>query len=177
MDFTLNNAERLNLKRMIDESECENNTDNIRKLKHSVLIRNDIRKLNTLKVQHAELRESNMDEFFTLCKTECSFLYEKYMDLFKKVLHDELDLEIMTKLLMVLKMIEDGKLDQHEGSVIVGRILKELYIDSAVKHADNLAVKYSVEQQNDKKDTNGDDAGSDEIKTISWREYKATLNK
>jgi hypothetical protein len=34
-----------------------------------------------------------MDEFFILCKTECAFLYEKYMDIFKKVLHDELDLE------------------------------------------------------------------------------------
>lgn len=166
MDFSLNSSERLNLKRMVSESECENNTDNIRKLKHSVLIRNDIRKLNTLKATHAELRQTNMDEFFTLCKTECAFLFEKYADIFKKVLHDELDLEIMTKLLMVLKMIEDEKLDQHEGSVVVGRILKELYVDSAVKHADNLAVKYSMEK-------NAEPSG--EIKTISWREYKASL--
>lgn len=168
MDFTLNSSERLNLKRMVNESECENNTENIRKLKHSVLIRNDIRKLNTLKAQHAELRQSNMDEFFVLCKTECAFLYEKYMDIFKKVLHDELDLEIMTKLLMVLKMIEDGKLDQHEGSVVVGRILKELYVDSAVKHADNLAVKYAMEKNAEQ--VSSEPAG--EIKTISWREYK-----
>ena len=45
----LSNDERLNLKKMINESECGDNTDNIRRLKHSVLMRNDIRKLDTLK--------------------------------------------------------------------------------------------------------------------------------
>jgi hypothetical protein len=44
-----------------------------------------------------------------------------------------MDLEIMSRLLAVLKLIEDGKVDQHEASVQVGKILKELYVDSALK--------------------------------------------
>jgi len=160
MDFNLNDKERLNLKNMIDESHCENNTDNIRKLKHSVLIRDDIRRIDTLK-KHNLL--SSKDDLFLLCKEASPFLFENYADIFKKVFDDEIDLEIMTKLLMVLKMIEDGKVDQHEGSVVFGKVLKELYIDSAIKHADNL----------DK-----DRASTEpvvpvvEAKPISWKEYK-----
>ena len=74
----------------------------------------------------------------------------------------------MTKLLMVLKMIEVGKVDQHEGSVIFGRILKELYLDSAVKHADNLDKKnkgYEVDKH------------VVESKPISWKEFKLMNNK
>ena len=44
----LSNAERLNLKKMINDSECGDNTENIRRLKHSVLMRDDIRKLDTM---------------------------------------------------------------------------------------------------------------------------------
>ena len=36
--FSINQDERLNLKRMINETECEDNTENIRKIKHSPLI-------------------------------------------------------------------------------------------------------------------------------------------
>ena len=34
---TLSESERLNLKRLINDSECEDNTEHIRKVKHSVL--------------------------------------------------------------------------------------------------------------------------------------------
>jgi hypothetical protein len=67
----------------------------------------------------------------------------------------------MTKLLTVLKLIEDEKTDQHEGSVMVGKILKELYVDSAAKRLDNLDKLH----ENERVEPN---AG----KAISWREYK-----
>jgi hypothetical protein len=67
----------------------------------------------------------------------------------------------MTKLLTVLKLIEDGKTDQHEGSYMVGKILKELYLDSAVKRADNIDKE--IEDQKVK---------PLEGKTISWSQYK-----
>jgi hypothetical protein len=38
----------------------------------------------------------------------------------------------------ILQKIEDGELDQHEGSFMVGTILKEMYVDSALKKADKL---------------------------------------
>jgi hypothetical protein len=70
----------------------------------------------------------------------------------------------MTKLLTILKMIEDEKVDQHEGSVLVGRILKELYLDSAVKRADNL----DKERESEKVERV-------EGKAISWRDYKKMI--
>lgn len=158
---TLTNDERLNLKKMINESDCEDNTTNIRRLKHSVLMRDDVRKLDTLKNTHADLKISNKEEFSVICKTECNFLYTNYTDIFNKLVNDELDLTIMTKLLTVLKLIEDSKVDQHEGSVMVGKILKELYVDSATKHLEKI-----------------DKLHSDEVivpsvgKPISWNDYK-----
>jgi|UniRef100_A0A6C0DNG2 hypothetical protein len=165
MNNTINNNERLNLKKLVDEMDCDDNTENIRKLKHSVLIRNDIRKIENLKTKNAELKKSKPDEFITLCEGECPFLFNNYTDIFHKVVKDELDLTIMTKLLTVLKMIEDGKVDQHEGSVLVGKILKELYIDSAVKRADNIDKEYESMK-----------VVPNEGKKISWQEFKS-MNK
>lgn len=157
----MNGKESLDLKRLIDESQCENNTDNIRKLKHSVLIRNDIRKMNELKKTNAALYKSNFDEFTAVSQQECSFLFNNYTDIFNKLLKDELDLRIMTKILMVLKMIEDEQVDQHEGSVLVGKFLKELYIDSAIKRADNIDKEHEHERV---EINNG--------KEVSWKKFK-----
>ena len=146
---------------MINDSECTDNTNNIRRLKHSTLMRDDIRKLDTLKNTHVELRTSNNEEFVLLCQNQCRFLYTNYTDIFHKLVKDELDLTIMTKLLTILKLIEDSKVDQHEGSVMVGKILKELYVDSATKHLakiDTLQADKVVEPS----------VG----KPISWGDYK-----
>ena len=40
-----------------------------------------------------------------------------------------------------MKKIEDGELDQHEGSYLIGTYLKEMYIDSALKTQDKLDSK------------------------------------
>jgi len=155
----LTNDERLNLKKMITESDCDDNTDNIRRLKHSVLMRDDIRKLDTLKNTHSDMKNNDNDQFSLICQNECQFLYTNYTDIFNKLVKDELDLTIMTKLLTVLKLIEDSNVDQHEGSVMVGKILKELYVDSATKRLDNL------DKEHDKEPTS-------EGKAISWKQFK-----
>jgi hypothetical protein len=155
----LTNDERLNLKKMINESDCDDNTDNIRRLKHSVLMRDDIRKLDTLKNTHVDMKNNKNDDFILLCQNECKFLYANYTDIFNKLVKDELDLTIMTKLLTVLKLIEDSKVDQHEGSVMVGKILKELYVDSATKRLDNLDKEHEKEPMS-------------EGKAISWKQFK-----
>lgn len=157
----MDNNEKLNLKRLIDQTQCENNTDNIRKLKHSVKIRDDIRRMENLKVHQSALRQLNPDEFKELCEKECRFLFNNYTDIFNKILKDEIDLVIMTRMLSVLKMIEDGKVDQHEGSVVFGKILKELYVDSAVKRGENLDKEHDSER-----------VLPVEGKKISWNQYK-----
>lgn len=157
----MNNNEKLNLKRLIDETQCEDNTDNIRKLKHSVKIRDDVRKIENLKKTNSALRSLQPDEFKELCQKEASFLFNNYTDIFNKIMKDEIDLLIMTKMLTILKLIEDAKVDQHEGSVMFGKVLKELYIDSAIKHGENLDKQYETET-----------IQKVEGKKISWSQYK-----
>jgi hypothetical protein len=74
-----------------------------------------------------------------------------------------LDLAIMSRLLAVIKMIEDKKVDQHEGSVLVGKILKELYVDSALKRCDNLDKEHNSDDKEEKR----------EVKPVSWSEWKS----
>jgi len=145
----MNNDERLKLKDMMNQMDYEDNTHNIRKLKHSVKIRDDIRLLENIK---------NTTDLET-CKSKASFLFTNYTDIFHKVMKDELDLGIMTKILSILKLIEDEKVDQQEGSVMVGKLLKELYVDSAMRRSDNLDKEYPTEEK----------ASS---KPISWKEFK-----
>ena len=75
---------------------------------------------------------------------------------------NEIDITILNKFIDVLKRIEDCELDQHEGSFAVGTLLKELYIDSALKKADKL------DELNEKGKVEPKKA---EVK-ISWNQFK-----
>mgnify|MGYP001248887509 FL=1 len=157
----LSNNEKLQLQKMINESECDDNTSQIRELKHSILLRDNIRKLDTFRKANIELQKTNYNEFVNQAKDIVPFLYNSYTDIFNRITKDELDLEIMTKLLIVLKMIEDDKINQHEGSVMVGKVLKELYVDSALKRGENLDEQYKSAEPTPKEHGN-----------ISWKDYK-----
>jgi hypothetical protein len=157
----LSNNEKLQLQKMINESDCDDNTNQIRELKHSILLRDNIRKLDTFRKANIELQKTNYNEFVNQAKHIVPFLYNSYTDIFNRITKDELDLEIMTKLLIVLKMIEDDKINQHEGSVMVGKVLKELYVDSALKRGENLDEQYKSTEPTPKEHEN-----------ISWKDYK-----
>ena len=163
--MSLNSQDRLNLKKLLSENDCEDNTQSIRDLKHSVLIRNDIRMIENLKIEQSGLKTDDFASFKEIAQMKCSFLYNNYTDIFNKILKDEIDLSIMTRLLIVLKLIEDGKVGQHEGSAMVGKILKELYIDSAMKCSDNLDKEHPSEKV-------------EKVvgQSISWSEYKKINN-
>jgi len=162
----MNNEERLNLKKLVSEIDCVNNTDNIRKIKHSELIRDDIRKMELLKMHKKNIYETDPAEFTELCKSKCLFLYTNYTDIFNKIIVGELNLDIMAQLLYVLKLIEEEQVDQHEGSAMVGKILKELYIDSAIKRGEKLDKQNEVEKPTEIAE-----------KKISWNEWKNSANK
>ena len=159
--MSLNSQDRLNLKNMLKNSDCVDNTSFIRELKHSELMRADIIKLTKLNKTHSLLKTDDLNGFLEMAQSECIFLYNNYMDIFHKLVKDEIDLTIMARLLIVLKLIEESKVDQHEGSAMVGKILKELYIDSAIKRADNL-------------DKEHESAVVEKIQgnSISWKDYK-----
>ena len=118
-------------------------------LKHSLKIRDDIRKIELLKIDKSNLYESEPDTFRELASTHASFLFTNYSDIFNRILKNELNLDIMGGLLGVLNMIEEGKVDQHEGSVMVGKLLKELYVDSALKRSENLDKENQTQKRRD----------------------------
>ena len=130
----MDDNQRLHLQKMISANNVEDNTDLIRNLKHSHVLREDINNLIMLKCKY----QDDADSLHLEGITSCNFLFTYYTDIYNKVRKDEIDIHIMNKLLDVLKQIEDGKLDQHEGAFLTGTILKELYVDSAIKKADKL---------------------------------------
>lgn len=155
-------SETLNLKQLMDNpDDYVDNTKYIRDVKHSEHIYIDICKMEKLKAELFELRKESPEDFKDKLKNECSFLYTHYADIFNRLCRDELNIHIMSKLIQILKLIEDGLVDQHEGSVAVGKLLKELYVDSALKTSENISKQY-----------NNEPAPKAEFKPISWREYK-----
>jgi hypothetical protein len=169
----MNTLDKLNLKKLINETECENNTENIRKLKHSSLIREDIVKIQNLKKKHFRMKISDPEKLDNLCRSQCHFLFNNYTDIYHKVFREEIDLNIMGSLLDVLKKIEDGNVDQHEGSVMVGEILKRLYIDSALKRGNNIEKK----NENNIISKEEPEVKYAEGKTISWKQFKQMNTK
>jgi hypothetical protein len=130
----MDDNQKLHLSNMIKANNVEDQTALIRQLKHSIILRNEINNLIMIKAKYRGDDEKIHNE----AVSECNFLFTYYTDIFNKVRKDEIDINILNKFLDVLKRIEDGELDQHEGSFAVGTLLKELYIDSALKKAEKL---------------------------------------
>ena len=160
----MNASEKLNLNNLIKEYKHESTTEKIRTLKHSNLIREDVAKMIELKKKYIRIDNKILKG---MVEKQCSFLYTNYTNIFNKVFKGVIDLNLLNNFLKILKTVEDGKCDQHEASYKVGQILKQIYIDSAVKQGDNL----------DKERVNEDQVEKNVGKTISYKEYKKLQNK
>ena len=158
----MNDSERLNLQKMIQANDTEDNTPLIRDLKHSTQILEGVEVLLKLKRENVSLAKTNPDKFDDLCVEQCGFLFNHYTDIFNKVKKDEIDLNILLRLLNVLNCIEEGRVDQHEGSFEVGKLLKKIYIDSALRKADKLDQEHNEPGQEEEKP----------IEPISWADFK-----
>ena len=159
MDFKIDDETRLNFNNMLKESGVENNTDKIKKLKHSVKIREQVAIMMDIKKKYVRLDKKTIDN---MIDNKCNWLFTNYTNIFNKLKKGQISLQILDKFLVILKSIEDGNCDQHEGSVKVGKLLKELYIDSAMRQE-----KQYVERANKKKKK------SKKIKNkLTWQEYK-----
>ena len=155
----MDDKQRLQLQNMIKANNVEDQTDLIRNLKHSQILRNDINNMIMIKAKYRGDEEKIAQE----CASESNFLFTYYTDIFNKVRKDEIDIGILNKFLDVLRQIEDNELDQHEGSFMVGKLLKELYIDSAIKKGEKLDELHKTETKPEPKKA--------EV-TLSWNQYK-----
>jgi hypothetical protein len=160
----MDEKQRLQLQNMIKVNNVEDQTQLIRDLKHSHILKNEVNSMIMIKAKYRDDPEKISLE----CMNECGFLFTYYTEIFNKVKKDEIDISILNKFIDVLRQIEDGELDQHTGSFLVGTILKELYVDSALKKADKLNEEY------DKKKP---EKSQKEPVKISWKQYKSTFKK
>ncbi len=161
----MDSKDRLELSKLIKEYDVEDTTQKIRQLKHSSKIKNDIMQMEILKEKYSRLRKTNHSQFKTIVEKQCSFLYNNYTNIFNKAIKDELNLNILSQFLSILDKIENGSMDQHEASFQVGKILKELYIDSAIKNENKF-------NKNDNKKNKEKIKEKNPVVNISWNDYK-----
>ena len=128
--FKIDDETRLKFNELLKESDASDNTEKIRKLKHSSKIKEQVSIMMDIKRKYSRLDKNTLDK---MIHTQCNWLFTHYFNLFNKLKKDELDIQILGQFVNALKAVEDGDMDQHEASVRVGQILKKLYIDSALK--------------------------------------------
>lgn len=155
--------QRLELQKMCRENSVSDQTELMRQLKHSSIIRNEI---DTIIKRRDEFQGDDIKVLKFELMTECEFLFTYYTDIFNRVVKNEVDILMLYQFLDMLKQIEDGNTDQHEASFKIGSLLKEMYIDSALKTANNLDKKYG----------NNDETPEIKLIPISWSQYKKNQN-
>ena len=131
----MNKDERLNLAKMINVNNVKDQTENIKKLKHSGLLLQDVKRMCEIKKKYSRLGKETISD---MCFSQCSFMSRQYMDIYNKLLKDELNVVILYAFIAKLRDIEEGRSDQHEASFEIGKLLKKLYIDSALLKAERL---------------------------------------
>ena len=162
----MNQSERIQLKKMINDNNVEDMTNNIREKKHSEKIRTDVTRMIELKKKYPRLEKTNSEQFDSMVTSQCSFLFNNYTDIFNRVKKNEINLDTLWQLFNILRRIEDGDVDQHTGSFEVGKLLKKIYIDSAIMKENNAQAK-NKNKKNKKPPAK---------KKISWEEYKKMQN-
>jgi hypothetical protein len=143
MNNIMDDNQRLHLQKMISANNVEDNTELIRQLKHSHILREDINCLIMLKSKYQDDPETLQLEGMTLC----SFLFTYYTDIYNKIRKDDIDLSLLFRALDVLQNIEDGKLDMHTGAYEFGDLLKKIYVDSALKKAEKMNAQNGTLEQ------------------------------
>ena len=159
----MDDNQRLHLQKMISANNVEDTTDLIRSLKHSHILRENVNNLIMLKAKYID----NEEQIHLEGMVECNFLFTYYTDIYNKIRKDEIDLSILFKAFDVLRDIEDGKLDQHEGAFQFGNLLKKIYVDSALKKAEKLNSQTGETEPEYK----GPQVN------ISWKQFKNLKNK
>jgi len=158
-----NEKQKLQLQQMISQYNSVDQTELIRKLKHSIKFKEEINTMIKIKT----LYKDDTDKIHLECMNDCPFLFNYYTDIYNKIRKDEINLQILFKFVDMLKRIEDGELNQHEGSFLIGTLLKELYVDSALKKAEKLDEK---EEEKEKEPMR-------EGLQISWKDFKTYIKK
>ena len=163
----LSDKDRLNLQQMVKSYGADDNTKKIRELKHSKQLKETVLVFMNLKKKYSRMLLNDKKSFEKIAMKHCNFLWVNYTNIFNRLLKDELDLKILLKFIEKLKQIEDGDIDQHEASVEIGKILKSMYVDSALKREKKFEEE-EIRKGNKKKKKE-----KKPVKNISWARFKS----
>lgn len=164
------------LQNLVDTSKQEDNTEQIRALKHSSLMREEADRLVALR------NEGILD--LEVLSLQCQFLYFYYSDIFNKIRKDVLDISILHRLIDVLEKIENETIDHHKGCDEAKEILIEMIHDSSLRNSRKLdeaaatatanananASPHSGNQENENE--NGKQEEEEQGLAISWQAFK-----
>lgn len=153
---------RLHLHKIATDNNVLDNTELIRKLKHSEILKKNINDLLKLKAEH----NNDIEIVHCYAMNECSFLFTYYTDIYNKVRKDEINLEMLFELIEVLKRVEDGLIDQHDGLLEFGLLFKKICYDSAIRKADKLNMNNNTSQP----------SVVSSQSNISWKDFKNKHN-
>jgi len=131
----MNDEQRVTLANLIKNYNTQETTDKIRDLKHSNQIHECIVNILEAKKKYPRIFKDNRSQFEELILKKNNFLFTNYPEIYQRLLDGEINLRIMEQFLNMLSRIEEGELDQHEASYQIGKLLKELYIDTQLSKA------------------------------------------
>ena len=160
----LSEEQKVDLDKLVKSYDSKDNTQQIRKLKHSKQIREDVAKIIELKKKYSRLKYESVEK---MAIKQANFLWSNYTNIFIKLMKDKLNVETLYQFISVLETIENGDVDQNEASVQIGSILKKLYIDSALYENKMKAKKNDKKAKKTKR----------KVKNISWNDFKNKHSK
>lgn len=122
--------DRLRLSEMIGQSGASNYTDEIRERRHAQPLRKDASRIRALVEEKADVER---------VRKECPFMAVRYPDVLVRLAAGDMSVDLFERLIDCIGLVEEGLADQHEASVLVGKALKDLYIDG-IARADKPTV-------------------------------------
>ena len=81
--FKIDDETRLKFNELLKESDASDNTEKIRKLKHSSKIKEQVSIMLDIKKKYARLDKKTVD---TMIDTKCNWLFTNYFNLFNNIL-------------------------------------------------------------------------------------------
>jgi len=159
----MNDQDRANLNKVIeglDSAQYQDNTEYLRQERRSIRLRDEVLHMERLKRSYEGDRAS--EAFVELCQRECSYLFMQYPLIFNKLVKDLLDLRLFFQALQTLRQIEDGAINQEEGSVIMGKLFADMYLDASRREG----AKWDEEREAERPPPL-------EGKALSWKQFKA----
>ena len=131
----MDDDQRITLANLVKSYGTEETTEKIRKLKHSKKIHECLSHILDSKRKYPRMYKDNRSQFEQIVVKRSGFLFKNYPEIYQRLMDNELDLKIMEQFLYTLARIENGELDQHEASYHIGKLLKQLYIDTKLSQA------------------------------------------